>query len=68
MGGDALDTPDDSTSIEVEGTNVKIFRADGTPAATWERNGHTCVLVGEGVPDEKIAELAGWRAKGEIPF
>ena len=68
VGGDALDTPDDTTTIEVEGTEVEIFRADGTPAATWERDGHTCVLVGEGVEDEKLAELAGWQAKGEIPF
>jgi hypothetical protein len=68
VGGDALDTPDDTTTIAVEGTDVEIFRADGTPAATWERDGHTCVLVGEGIPDEKLAELAGWRAKGEIPF
>jgi hypothetical protein len=68
VGGDALDTPDDTTTIEVEGTDVEIFRADGTPAATWERNGHTCVLVGDGIPDQKLAELAGWQAKGEIPF
>ena len=68
VGGDALDTPDDTRTIQVEGTDVEIFRADGTPAATWERNGHTCVLVGEGIPDEKLAELAGWQAKGEIPF
>jgi hypothetical protein len=68
VGGDALDTPDDTTTIEIEGTPVEVFRSDGTPAATWERDGHTCVLVGEGIPDEKLAELAGWRAKGGIPF
>lgn len=68
VSGDALDTPGDTTTIEVEGTPVEIFRADGTPAATWERDGHTCVLLGDGVEDAKLAELAGWRAKGEIPF
>ena len=68
VSGDALDTPGDTTTIEVEGTPVEVFRADGTPAATWERDGHTCVLLGDGVEDAKLAELAGWRAKGEIPF
>ena len=68
VSGDALDTPDDTTTIEVEGTPVEVFRADGTPAATWERDGHTCVLLGDGVEDAKLAELAGWRAKGGIPF
>ena len=34
----------------VEGTPVELFRtADGRPAATWERDGNTCVLAGDGV-------------------
>jgi hypothetical protein len=69
VGGDALDTPDDARTIEVEGTPVEIFRtSDGRPAATWERDGNTCILAGEGVPDEKLAELAGWKGMGEVPF
>jgi hypothetical protein len=69
VGGDALDSPDGARTIEAEGTPVEIFRTDdGTPAATWEREGHTCVLSGEGVPDEKLAELAGWKGMGEVPF
>ena len=68
VGGDALDVPDGTTTIEAEGTAVHIFDADGRPAATWERDGNTCVLVGDGVPNEKLAELAGWQAKGEVPF
>ena len=66
VGGDALDVPDGTTTIEAEGTAVDIFGADGRPAATWERDGHTCVLVGDGVSNEKLAELAGWQAKGEV--
>jgi hypothetical protein len=69
VGGDALDTPDDAPTITVEGTPVELFRTDdGRPAATWEREGHTCILAGEGVPNEKLAELAGWRGMGEVPF
>ena len=69
VGGDALDTPDDARTIEAEGTPVQIFRtSDGAPAATWEREGHTCILAGEGVPDEKLAELAGWKGMGSVAF
>jgi hypothetical protein len=68
VAGDALDGPGDARTVTVEGTPIDLFRADGRPAATWERRGHTCVLTGRGVPDAKLAELAGWRAKGDIPF
>jgi hypothetical protein len=69
VGGDALDGPDDARTIDAEGTPVEIFRTDdGRPAATWEREGHTCVLTGEGVPDAKLAELAGWKGMGDVAF
>jgi anti-sigma factor RsiW len=69
VGGDALDPPGDARTIEAEGTPVEIFRTSGgTPAATWEREGHTCVLSGEGVPDAKLAELAGWKGMGDVAF
>ena len=68
VSGDALGDPDDATTIDVEGTEVDVFRAEGEPAAEWTRDGHTCILLGEGVEDAKLAELAGWKAKGAIPF
>jgi hypothetical protein len=69
VGGDALDGPEESVTIEAEGTPVEVFRtSDGTPAATWEREGQTCVLSGEGVPDAKLAELAGWKGMGDVAF
>ena len=33
-------------TITAEGTPVDIFPAEGGLAATWEREGHTCLLVG----------------------
>jgi hypothetical protein len=46
-----------------------VFKSDaGKPAVTWERNGRTCVMTGAGVPDAKLAELAGWQAKGQLEF
>ena len=69
VGGDALDSPDDARTVEVEGTPIDIFRtSDGRPAATWEREGNTCILSGDGVPDAKLAELAGWKGMGEVAF
>ena len=69
VGGDALDGPDDAKTITAEGTPVEIFRtADGLPAATWERDDHTCLLTGTGVPDAKLAELAGWKGLGAVGF
>jgi len=69
VGGDALDAPDDAPTIDAEGTPVKVFRTDdGRPAATWERAGHTCVLAGAGVPNAKLAELAGWKGLGAVAF
>jgi hypothetical protein len=69
VGGDALDVPDDAKTVDVSGTPVHLFETDdGRPAATWERNRHTCVLAGAGVPDEKLSELAGWKGLGAVEF
>jgi hypothetical protein len=69
VGGDALDGPDDAKTVRAEGTPVQLFRTDdGRPAATWEREDHTCVLAGTGVPDAKLAELAGWKGLGAVGF
>jgi hypothetical protein len=69
VGGDALEVPGDTRTVDVEGTDVHLFRTDdGRPAATWERRGRTCILAGAGVPDEKLYELAGWKGLGSVPF
>jgi hypothetical protein len=68
VGGDALDVPEDARTVTVEGTPVHFFSTDGKPAVTWERNGRTCVMTGAGVPNAKLAELAGWQAKGALDF
>jgi hypothetical protein len=69
VSGDALDSPEDSRTVTVEGTPIDIFRTDsGKTAVTWERNGRTCVMTGAGVPEAKLTQLAGWRAKGQLKF
>ena len=68
VSGAPLDGPQSSLTINAEGTPVELFTADGRRAATWERLGHTCVLTGKAVPDAKLAQLAGWKAKGALNF
>jgi len=68
VSGDALDGPDASRTVTVEGTPVDLIRAGGKPAVTWERGGHTCLLTGMGVPAAKLAALAGWTGRGAVAF
>jgi hypothetical protein len=60
--GEALDVPE-GRKVTVEGTEITIF---GDDAVTWERDGHTCVL--SGADAKTLAELAGWKGKGNVPF
>jgi hypothetical protein len=62
VAGAALDGPEGGRTLIANGTSVRLFDAGGGRAATWQRDGHTCVLTGRGVPDAKLAELAGWKA------
>lgn len=69
VSGDALGDPDGATTIDVEGTGIDLFDAEGgNRAAEWLRDGHTCILAGKGVDDATMAKLAGWKAKGDLPF
>jgi hypothetical protein len=69
VSGDSLGDPDDATTIEVEGTGIDLFDAEGgNRAAEWLRDGHTCILAGKGVDDATMAKLAGWKAKGDVAF
>ena len=66
VAGAALEEPDGS-DLEAEGTRLR--RVGDDRALTWRRGGHTCVLEGSpGVSMDTLAELAGWKAKGEVRF
>lgn len=66
--GDALDVPDDARAATAEGTTLRLIAVDGRDVVTWERQDHTCVMVAEGVPEETLTELAGWKGKGSVDF
>lgn len=67
VSGDALDVPDGET-VTVEETALRVLQSDGRSVVTWERQGHTCVLVGTDVDEATLTELAGWKGKGAIAF
>jgi hypothetical protein len=68
VSGEALEGPDGATTSAVEGVEFTSFRADGENAVTWLRDGHTCVLVGEGVDADTLVELAAWKGDGAVAF
>jgi len=66
VAGDALAEPD-GEDVEAEGTRLRRVGSGNT--VTWQRLGHTCVMDGTpGVSLASVAELAGWKAKGEVAF
>ena len=66
VAGDALAEPD-GEDIEAAGTRLR--RIDAGNAVTWRRLGHTCVMDGtSALSVASVAELAGWKAKGEVGF
>ena len=66
VAGDALAEPD-GEDVEAEGTRLRRIGAGN--AVTWRRLGHTCVMDGSSaVSLAAVAELAGWKAKGEVAF
>jgi anti-sigma factor RsiW len=66
--GDALERPADAATVTAEGTPLALVTVDGTRVVTWERDGHTCVMLGDGVPEDTLTELAGWKGKGAVEF
>jgi hypothetical protein len=68
VSGDALDPPSEGEQSVVEGVELTAFAADGASAVTWLRDGHSCVLAGEGVERSTLLELAAWKGDGAVVF
>ena len=68
VAGDALRTPKSSTSLEREGTDLRVLTVDGRTVVTWNRLGRTCILSGGDVDVATLAKLAAWKGKGTVPF
>jgi hypothetical protein len=69
LGGDAIDPPSDAAKRTDKGTDLYVIEKDGRRIVTWERSGHTCVLSAPvAVPEQKLLDLAAWKAQGKVPF
>ena len=66
VAGDPLAAPAGARAAVREGVRLRSVERGGRIVVTWLRDGHTCVLSGEGVPRDVLLDLAGWRAKGAI--
>jgi hypothetical protein len=56
----ALKLPN-TTTTNVNGTNVQAFTLGERQVVTWRRAGHTCVLSGVGVSAAELSRLAAWK-------
>ena len=68
VSGGALDPPSNARSTTRGGAEFRTFSHDGRTVVTWKREGHTCVLSGQGVQPAELLALADWRGQGAIPF
>jgi hypothetical protein len=68
VAGDALDEPSGAKPSTVDGVELAAFEADGANGVTWLRDGHSCVLAGEGVERSTLLELAAWKGGGAVTF
>jgi hypothetical protein len=68
VAGDALPDPPGAERSVVDGVELAAFGADGANGVTWLRDGHSCVLAGEGVERSTLLELAAWKGDGAVTF
>jgi hypothetical protein len=58
--GDALPTPDGAKMVDVQGTPVALKRDGDTLTASWEVNGHTCILATKAADEQQLLKLVDW--------
>lgn len=68
VSGRALDDPDDFAQVTLNGVALKTFSSGNPKDVTWLRQGHSCVMTGEGVTTAKMLELASWKGLGKVAF
>ncbi|HZC12912.1 MAG TPA: hypothetical protein VE270_02730, partial [Thermoleophilaceae bacterium] len=68
LSGEALPAPEPSAAATRERTPLRYVALDGRTIVKWERDGHTCILSGSGVPATTLLNLAGWKGLGAVPF
>jgi anti-sigma factor RsiW len=67
VAGDGLPRPSGAPSTTRNDVQFQTLEVNGRPAVTWERLGHTCILIGP-VPRDELLTLASWRGDGTLPY
>ena len=67
VSGSGLPKPSDVSETVRRGVEYETLSSEGHPVVTWERLGHTCVLIGDAPPAELLT-LASWRAGGALNY
>lgn len=67
VSGEQLKWPDVDPVVR-DGVKLRVFDANGRTVVTWLRDGHTCILSGEGVDGSTLSELAAWKGLGSVEF
>jgi hypothetical protein len=67
VSGSGLPKPSDVGETVRRGVEYETLSSGGHPVVTWERLGHTCVLIGDAPPAELLT-LASWRAGGALNY
>ena len=67
VSGPGLARPKGAPSTRRDRTLFHTFSLDGRNVVTWQRLGHTCILIGP-VSDDELLGLAGWRGNGTLPY
>jgi hypothetical protein len=68
VSGEALDWPEDARRALREGVDLRRLRSGDLTVVTWLRDGHTCVLSGEGTEADTLLDLAAWKGQGAVSF
>lgn len=58
--GDTLPKPDGARVVDVQGTDVALKRDGDVLIASWERDGHTCILATKAADEQQLLDLVVW--------
>jgi hypothetical protein len=66
--GAPLAVPHPVTTVVRNGVAVEVLRTGNRPLVTWLREGHSCVLSGQGTSAAQLVKLATWAGPEGTPY
>jgi hypothetical protein len=69
LGGDSIDPPSGARKRTDNGIALWVTEDKGRRVVTWKRGGRSCVLSAPlAIPEQKLLDLASWKANGKVRF